>query len=365
MSPDMVIVLTALFISTAAALVGCFLVLRRLALMSDAISHAVLPGIVAAFWLTGGERATVPALLGAGAMGLLTVTAVEFLARSGRVKNDAAIGIVFPLFFSIGVIAISLHFRDVHLDMDAVLYGEIAFSPLNTLSLGGLELPESWLLMGGLALANALFVSLFYKELKLATFDAGLAAALGFAPGLVHYGLMALVSFTTVGAFQSVGAILVIAFIVVPPATAYLLTRRLPVMIGLALLVGAISSVAGYALAIALDASIAGMMATVVGACFFLALLFSPLEGVFATLARRARQRREVAARLLLSHLAHHNGRPVDLPELLEELGWAPALLTSARDAAVREGLAVSSGNRVGLTPAGEREARRVVPVPH
>lgn len=131
MSADGVIILTALLVSTASALVGTFLVLRRMALMSDAISHAVLPGIVLAFWLSGGERATLPALLGAAAAGLATVTLVEWLTRSGRVKNDTAIGIVFPALFSLGVLAVSLYFRNVHLDLDAVLYGEIAYAPFN------------------------------------------------------------------------------------------------------------------------------------------------------------------------------------------------------------------------------------------
>jgi len=360
-NPDVVIILTAVFASTASALVGCFLLLRRMTLISDAISHSVLPGIVAAYWLTSGQAATIPALLGAGAMGLLTVAAVEALARSGRVKNDAAIGIVFPLFFSLGVIAVSLWFRNVHLDLDAVLYGEIAYAPFNTLTLVGVTLPESWLLMGGLALANALFVGLLYKELKLSTFDAGLAAALGFAPGLVHYGLMTLLSLTTVGAFQSVGAILVIALIIVPPATAYLLTQRLPLMIATAIGVGVVASVGGYVLAIVLDASIAGMMATVAGACFFLALLFSPTTGVIATLTRRRRQRHEFATRLLVSHVGHHGGRPISLAELQTELAWHPARLERARAAALRAGLATLEPQGLTLTEEGNRLAASLV----
>ncbi|ADD27389.1 metal ABC transporter permease [Meiothermus ruber] len=346
MNADLVIILTAILVSTASALVGSFLVLRRMALLSDAISHAVLPGIVLAYWLSGGERATVPALLGAAAAGLVTVVLVEWLTRTGKVKNDAAIGIVFPALFSLGVLAVSLFFRNVHLDMDAVLYGEIAYAPFNTLNLWGREVPESWLVMGSLTLLNLLFVLLFYKELKLSTFDPGLAAALGLAPGALHYGLMTLVSFTSVGAFQSVGAILIVAFLIIPPATAYLLTRRLPVMIALAVGVGVVSSLAGYALAIWLDASIAGMMATVAGLCFTLAFLFSPVEGYLTARLRRERQRLEVAARLLVAHLAHHD-QPVPEGEVLEEFGWNPRFLKQVREKArqagwlevVREGL--------------------------
>jgi manganese/zinc/iron transport system permease protein len=352
MSADLVIVLTAILVSTAAALVGVFMVLRRMALMADAIAHAVLPGIVLAFWLTSGDRASLPALLGAASAGLVTVTLVEWLTRTGRVKNDAAMGIVFPALFGLGVLAISLFYRDVHLDLDAVLYGEIAFAPFNLMELWGQQIPESWVVMGSLTALNLLFITLFYKELKLSTFDPGLAAALGFVPGVLHYALMALVSLTSVGAFQSVGAILIVAFLIIPPATAYLLTQRLPLMIVLAVGVGVVSSLAGYALAIWLDASIAGMMAAVAGACFALAFFFSPLEGLLTTQLRRERQRTEVAARLLIAHLAHHD-RPVSEQEVLEEFGWNPRFLRRAREKALRAGWLEASSQGLRPTKSG------------
>ncbi|WP_299431507.1 metal ABC transporter permease [uncultured Meiothermus sp.] len=356
MNVDLVIILTAILVSTASALVGTFLVLRRMALMSDAISHAVFPGIVLAFWLTSGDRASLPMLLGAATAGLATVTLVEWLSRTGKVRNDAAIGIVFPALFSLGVLAVSLYYRDVHLDMDAVLYGEIAFAPFETTTLWGREIPESWVVLGLLTLLNLGFILLFYKELKLSTFDPGLAAALGFAPGVLHYALMSLVSFTAVGAFQSVGAILIVAFLIIPPATAYLLTQRLPIMIGLAVGVGIVSSLAGYGLAIWLDASIAGMMATVAGLCFALAFLFSPLEGLLTSRVRRQRQRLEVAARLLLAHLAHHD-RPVPEQEILAEFGWNPRFLRQAREKALQAGWLEVFGE--GLRPTSRGLAIR------
>ncbi len=353
MNADLVIVLTALLVSSAAALLGSFLVLRRAAMMADAISHSVLPGIVVAFALSGGEKATLPALAGAAAAGLITVFVSEWLMQSGKVKNDAAIGTVFPLMFSLGVLGVSLAFRNIHLDLDAVLYGEIAYAPFNTLEVGGRDLgPESLWLMGGVLIINALFVALFFKELKLSTFDRGLAAALGFAPTVLHYALMSLVSVTSVGAFQSVGAILIVAFIIVPPATAYLLTKRLETMILLAMLAGAISSVGGYALAIVLDASIAGAMASMAGALFVLALLFSPTQGLVSTAIRRARQRRMVSGHLLAAHLAHHD-RAVPEAELLEELGWSELALREARTAALEAGLirAEANGLRAQSSP--------------
>lgn len=352
MNADLVIVLTACLVAVAGSLLGVFLVLRRLSMISDAISHSVLPGIVAAFWFSGGKAATVPALIGAAAMGLLTVVAVEALTRSGRVKNDAAIGVVFPLLFSIGVLVISMYFRNAHLDLDAVLYGEIAYAPFNLIPLFGGEVPESLALMGTLALLNALFVSVFFKELRVSTFDAGLAASLGFAPGALHYSLMTLLSFTTVGAFEAVGAVLIVAFVIVPPASAYLLTRRLPVMLGLSLAIGVLASISGYFLALAVDASIAGMIASLLGAVFFLCLLLSPLDGVLATLARRRRQRESVAARQLLAYSSAH-GAGVTLSDAMQRFEWSARQTRRAQQYAQRHGWLSSEGATLQVTSQG------------
>lgn len=352
MNPDLVIVLTACLVAIAGSLLGVFLVLRRLSMISDAISHSVLPGIVAAFWFSGGEAATVPALIGAAAMGLLTVVAVEVLVRSGRVKNDAAIGVVFPLLFSIGVILISMYFRNAHLDLDAVLYGEIAYAPFNLIPVFGREVPESLMLMGTLTLLNAVFVSVFFKELRLSTFDAGLAASLGFAPGVLHYALMTLLSFTTVGAFEAVGAVLIVAFVIVPPASAYLLTRKLSVMLGLSLTIGVLSSVSGYFLALAVDASIAGMIASMLGAVFFLCLLLSPLDGVLATLTRRSRQRDAVAARQLVAYAAAH-GTGMTLSDATRRFEWSLRQTRRAEQHARRNGWLTAEGETFLLTPQG------------
>jgi manganese/zinc/iron transport system permease protein len=220
MSPEIVVILTGVLAAASCALLGAFLVLRKMAMMADAISHAILPGLVAGYFLAHGPN-LVAGFLGATAAGLVTVSLVELLNRSGRVKADAAIGLVFPALFALGTFLISKYFANVHLDTDAVLYGEIAFAPFDRLIFGGYDWgPQPIWILGGLALINLLFVAIFYKELKLATFDAGLAATLGFSPALIHYALMTLVSLTTVGAFTAVGAILVVALLIVPAATA-------------------------------------------------------------------------------------------------------------------------------------------------
>jgi manganese/zinc/iron transport system permease protein len=309
MAPEIVIVLTAVLVAVPSALVGSFLVLRKMAMIGDAISHAVLPGIVIAFFLAGGP-APIPVLIGAASLGLLTVTLVEALYRSRLVKEDAAIGLVFPALFALGVYLVSAYGGRVHIDTQHVLYGEIAYAPWDILTVGDLVLgPKSLWVLGTVTVLILGFVLIFYKELKLASFDPGLATSLGFSPVLVHYLLMSAVSMTTVAAFDSVGAILVVALLIVPPATAYLLTDRLSVMLGLAVGAGALSAILGYLLARSLDGSIAGAMATVAGLLFGLAAVASPRYGFLAWLVRQARLRREFAADLLIAHLGQREIR--------------------------------------------------------
>jgi len=300
--------LLAVLVAAACALPGVFLVLRRTAMVSDAISHTILFGIVIGFLIVRDLESPL-LMIGATLTGVLTVWLVELLTRTGRVKEDAAIGLVFPLLFSLAVILISRFAGNAHLDNDAVLLGEIGFAPFDRLTLLGLDLPRGVWVMGGILLVNLLFIVLFYKELKLTTFDPGLAAALGFAPAALHYALMTLVSLTAVGAFDAVGAILVIALMIGPPAAAYLLTDRLPTLLALSVLIGAVSALAGYWTARVFDTTISGAMATMVGISFTLAFLFAPHRGVVAALHQRARQRRNFAQEMLAAHLPRHEGR--------------------------------------------------------
>ena len=350
--------LLALVTAVACALPGCFLVLRRTAMVSDAISHSVLLGIVVAFFVV--ESLTSPLLiLGAAVVGLLTVVLVEAVKATGLVKEDTAIGLVFPALFSAGVILVSRYAGDVHLDVDAVLLGEIAFAPLDRTVAGGWDLgPTSLLVMTSILVVNAAFIALLYKELKLSTFDGGLARALGFPPALLHYGLMALVSITAVGAFNAVGSILVVALMIAPPATAYLLTDRLASMLVIAATAGALAAIAGYWAAHALDASIAGMVATAAGAEFALAFLLAPGRGVVAAARRRARQRIRFAETMLAIHLMNHERRPdaetENRPEhLRDHLRWEPAFADTIVRSARRNGFVAQRDGLLELTQTG------------
>ena len=358
--------LIAIVTAVACALPGVYLVLRRMTLMSDAISHAILPGIVLAFFLT--ESLSSPLLiLAAAGTGVLTVLFVELLQRTKLVKEDAAIGLTFPALFSIGVILISRFAGNVHLDMDAVLLGELAYAPLNRLAVFGYNLgPVSLYVMGGILVLNLVFIFLFYKELKLATFDASLAAALGFTPTLIHYGLMTLVSVTTVGAFDAVGSILVVALIAGPPATAYLMTDKLSRMLILSALVGSVNAVGGYWLASLFDVSIAGAIATVTLLVFGLVFLVIPSRGLIAITRRHARQKWEFAQTMLVIHLLNHEGLPEaaaesEIAHLHEHLRWDPTFANQVVRYALNNRCVLQEETQLILTEQGRSVARQAL----
>ncbi|MCX2741474.1 metal ABC transporter permease [Pontibacter anaerobius] len=275
------IILTGSLVATCCSLLGCYLILRRMAMVGDAISHAVLPGIVIAFLFTG-SRESVPMLIGAGLLGVFTTFLIEFFHRYARVQADASIGVTFTWLFAIGIILISVFAGQVDLDQDCVLYGEIAYVPLDLwITEGGLSLgPRTLWTIGIVTVLIILFIVLGYKELFLTTFDPAYAAAIGISTSVWYYSLMTAVSLTTVASFESVGAILVVALLVAPPATAYLLTDNFKKMLLLSVMAGILASAAGYYLAVWIDGSIAGAIATVTGIEFMLAFLFSPSRGI-------------------------------------------------------------------------------------
>jgi manganese/zinc/iron transport system permease protein len=298
MQSSIQILIVAVLASVACVLPGIFLVLRGVALMSDAISHAVLLGIALMFlWVHNLDSPLL--LVGAALAGLATVFLTETVIQTRRLKEDAAIGIVFPLFFSCGVILISLFARDVHLDVDMVILGEIAFAPFNRFYVWGYDLgPSAFYSLGTIVLLNAGFIYLFYKELKLSIFDHDFAYVAGFSPVLLYYALMFLTSITAVGAFDVVGSIVVVALMITPPATASLLVSRLEQMIAVSIILSIAAALFGYAAAAWFDVSIAGSIATVSGLFFLLMFLFSPTKGLLAQMYRRYNQRKKLLQQL-------------------------------------------------------------------
>jgi len=271
-SDDLVIVLTAALVATACGLLGPFLVVRRQALVADAVSHAVLPGIVAVF-VVFGTRAPLPVVVGAAVFATICVLGVEGLRATGLVRADAAIGLVFPALFSLGVLGIQRYADDAHLDLDATISGELAFAPFRLVELpGGFEIARSLPLLAAVVLLDLALVAALWKELKATSFDPGWARAVGLPDRQLSRALLLAVAVTAVCAFESVGAILVVALFIVPAATAHLLCDRLVTTVALAVALGWVCASGGYALALAADASIAGSMGVVAALCFLLAL---------------------------------------------------------------------------------------------
>lgn len=285
------IILTSSLFAISCGLLGCFLILRKMAMVGDAISHAVLPGIVIAFLLTG-TRDSFEMIIGAALLGIFCTFLIEFFHKKAKLQTDAAIGVTFTSLFALGVILISVFAGQVDLDQECVLYGEIAYVPIDLwISDSGQNMGPKALYVSALTLiVNILFIRVGFKQLYLTTFDPAFAATTGISIALWNYLLMGSVSMTTVAAFDSVGAILVVALLVAPPATACLLTDNFKKMLLITCVIAIIISILGYYLAVMLDGSIAGAVVTVAGILFGLAYLFSPSNGI---LFKRIVQQRE------------------------------------------------------------------------
>jgi len=354
-SAQIEIQLIASIVAIACAIPGTFLVLRKMALISDAISHSILPGLVLGFFITH-DLSSPLLIIMAALSGVITVILVEFIQKTRLVKEDTAIGLVFPVLFSIGVILIAKNANDVHLDTDAILLGELAFAPFDRFLIDGLDLgPKSLWVIGIILLITIGLLFAFFKELKISTFDAGLATTLGFSPVIIHYGLMSVASITIVGSFDAVGAILVVALMIAPAAAAYLLTDNLKRMLGLSVIFGVFSAIAGYWLAHWLDASIAGSMTTILGIVFLIVYLFAPKRGLISVLYRNKQQQIEVSLLTFLLHLNNHQElRERHINHLNEHINWRRVKSKSVLNLALKNNMITIDKKIISLTEKGK-----------
>lgn len=345
---DTWITVTGGLAAMACALPGTWLLLRRQSLIGDALSHAVLPGIVIAYmvvaslehngWLGTPSAASgvgriaegmnlaarrqFALFAGAAISAVITAALSEAVQRWGRVERSAALGVIFTSMFALGLLLIRLFADSAHLDPDCVLYGNLEATGLDTLA--GTKIPRAALVNGVMVLLNGSLVLLFFKQLRLNTFDPELGASQGLSPAVVSLVLMSITAATIVAAFESVGAILVIAMLIVPGATARLLTDRLGTMIALSLVVAAVGAILGHVLALTVPAMIcsriglpqvtiastSGMMAVAAFLCFLLALAFSPRHGLAQAWLDRQRLRLRIAREDLLGGLYRRDERP-------------------------------------------------------
>ncbi|WP_271406374.1 metal ABC transporter permease [Tenacibaculum soleae] len=361
-SAQIEIQLIASLVAVACAIPGVFLVLRKMALISDALSHSILPGLVIGFFITHDLNSPLLILMGA-LSGILTVVLVEYIQKTKLVKEDTAIGLVFPALFSIGVLLIAKNANDVHLDVDAVLLGELAFAPFDRLMVNETDIgPKSlWIIGTILAITLSLLIT-FFKELKVSTFDAGLATALGFSPIVIHYGLMSVASVTTVGAFDAVGAILVVALMIAPAATAYLLTNDLKKMLVFSGLFGVFSAISGYWVAHWLDASISGSMISMLGLVFFFVYLLAPNRGLISVIYRNRQQQKEVQLLTFLLHLNNHTEkRERHINHLNEHINWHKIKAKSVVDLAEKNNMILIENQIISLTQKGKMFTEKAI----
>jgi manganese/zinc/iron transport system permease protein len=313
-------ILVGIVCNSACALLGCFLVLRRLSLLGDAISHAVLPGIALAYFLTG-QIQGLPILIGAMAIGMLTAFLTQWLHSFGNVPEDASMGVVFTSLFALGVIMITKGAQYVDLDPGCVLYGLIEYVPLETTDLLGFEVPRALVALGIALILTLAFIALLWKELKIVSFDPALAAAMGISVGLIHYLLMGMVAAVCVASFEAVGSILVVAMLIVPPATARLLSDRLAGMLAWATVTATLAALMGYVGAVWLNTSVAGMMAVSVGGLFAVTLLIAPRHGIIPRAVRNLQLALRIAAEDIIGRL-YRETEAVPIPAIGDGRTW-------------------------------------------
>lgn len=346
--------------SLACAVLGVFLVLRRLSMVSDAISHSVLLGIVIGYFVTK-DIGSVLLIIGASLFGVLTTVCIELLIKSKRVSEDASVGIIFPLFFSIAVILITRYARNVHLDTEVVLIGEIILAPLHRINFLGISLPKALVQMSFVLLINIVFIAVFFRKLKISSFDPVYAGVAGIAGAGLYYVFMALVSFTAVSAFESVGAILAISFFISPAASAYLISKDLKITVLLAAAYAVVNSCIGYFLAVKFNVSMSGMCALVSGLTFMITIAVYP-GGIITKMIRYIKNKNRFSRELLILHIDNHTGKKNALGELgystiREHIAWSDRKLKYVLDKLIKKGYVYRAKERgvYSLTETGKK----------
>lgn len=375
------IVVVAILAAITCAVPGCFLLVRRQSMLGDAVSHAVLPGIGLGY-LVSGTRESTWMFLGAAIAGIATAAAAQLLHTVGRVDRNASLGVVFTTFFALGLLLIAQTADSVHLDPSCVLYGQIEYTPLDMVSVFGVDVPRAAIVLGVVCVINILVITALWKELVIASFDPALARSQGVPPMVVQQILMVLVAATCVAAFESVGSILVVALLAAPAAVARLVCDRFAWMLPIAVAAAAVAAVLGQLLAMSVpglifedvqDASISGSIAVVAGAMVVVAALFAPKRGVVARFINVARlrlrtmeedvlgtlYRREAEGRTAESFRNHMVSVGAMGPASQPHRGASWMLLLAIRRLR-RRGLIVT-GDEPTLSASGRREAVNLV----
>ena len=343
----------AVLTAVVCSLCGVYLVVKHESMVAEALSHAVLPGILVAY-LVFQDRTSPWLIISAGLSGLLMVWMVQTIRKTGLVDGDAALGIVFSALFSVGIICASLGLNHVHFDSHVIIDGNLSMAALRMFKIGGNEIaPYAFVVMATMLTVLVGFISVFYKELKLMMFDSALSQTFGFRPALLHMCWLALVSITTVSAFEVAGSILVVAMMIAPPATAFLLTKRLGVMLVFSSLLGVASSVLGFYLGLWLDISPTGPIASLAGMIFLLAVVFAPGQGVLAKSRQRSSLRADLFQQLLLARLDSDDKNWVKNETLAGAVAWTDKQFRKALSVCRQRNWIDESSSGISLTDLG------------
>ena len=367
---DSWIVLIGAMCAASCAIPGTVLVLRRMSLMGDAISHTVLPGIAIAFLITG-SRDPAAMLIGAVVVGLLTAFLVQTIQSLGRVEVGASMGIVFTVLFAFGLVLMRQAVDHVDIDPDCVLYGAIELAWFDQVQIAGMGVPRGFVVNGVMLLTNLILVLVFYKEFKITSFDPSLAKTQGIRPALMHYLLMTMTAATAVAAFETVGSILVVAMFIVPAATAYLLSDRYGVLMCLAVGVAIIAAVLGHLGAITVPlwfgfsgTSTAGAMAVATGFLFVVAWTASPRHGLLTTAVHRIALRLQILREDVLGilwRLEERKQEALQSMQLATVIGTHPLMMRFILGRLLNQGRIAKDGNCWLLTDQGRSIAITLV----
>lgn len=360
MSLEMWTLTIAVLTAVTCALCGVFLVIKRESLVSEALSHAVLPGIIIAF-LIFEDRSSPWLIISAGLMGLLMVWLVQLIQRTGLVDGEAALGIVFSALFSVGIILASSNLSQTHFHAHCIIDGNLALAGLRNLSWGETELgPKAFFVMLATLTMVLTFIGVFYKEMKLTMFDETLATGLGLQPGLIHFIWLGIVSLTTVAAFEIAGSILVVALMIAPPATAFLITRRISTMLVASTLIGAGCAIAGYYLGYYLDISPTGPIASIAGTVFLLTIFFAPRQGLLAKHRTRGILRSRLYEQLLLARLSK-SGQGINVEQIFPDIAWTRQQFRQTLANCRNQNWVTEEEQHVSLTDAGIRALNEMI----
>lgn len=342
--------IAAVITGISCGLIGSFIMLRRMSLLGDALAHAVLPGVVIGFMIAGKGQLAI--FIGAVISGFVTVLLISFVNRNSKIKEDTSIGVIFTGAFALGILLVS-QLKQVHIDLSSYLFGDV---------LGVSD--DDIILSSIIMFAIIISVILFYKQLLITSFDPTLAMSIGISTAAVHYFLMSLLSMTIVTSLQSVGIVLLVAMLITPPATAYLLTERMKPLLFLSAGLGTLAGVTGLFLSYYFNFSSGASMVLVSASFFALAFIFSPKEGILTKAIRRRRKTRFHLAEDIIKAIYKTQGthdRKQLTTMISDDLGITPSKMDSISGELIRQGMLKADNGYISLTETGKNLAVRLI----